>query len=220
MQTPRLNAAFALVAGIAFLQNAVAAEVDVTGTGTFKPPTTEQLATLPADLPFSRADLASGRWTFVVRYEDSTADADPDPYTARYTGAIRSFRVTIGDTTIELPATSAELSVSDGGGASRHRETIRLQATQAASPTRADTLRAGWVQLNQKSRSDDLRGAAGVLASDALPAAATIANLATSSPFDRFFFVQIDSPDGSRKPLLYLSSSQLTVAAARPAGQH
>jgi hypothetical protein len=203
----------ALAAGLA-LQPAAAAEFDVSGSGSFKPLTAEQLDSLPSGLPFSRADLASGRWSFTVRYDDGAADVDADPYAGRYAGAIRSFRVTVGDTTIELPATSAELLVSDGGGAARQRETIRLEA---AAATAAGTLRAGWVQLHQKSRTDDLRGAAGLLAGDAMPAPPAIANLATASPFDRFFYVRIDAADGARKPQLYLSSSRLTVAAAAAA---
>jgi hypothetical protein len=69
-----------------------AAEVKLSGGGTFKPPSAEQLAALPADLGFSRADLASGNWSFSVRYDDSIPDKDPDPYVARYLGAIRAFR--------------------------------------------------------------------------------------------------------------------------------
>jgi len=196
------------MAAVGVVRPSAAAEINLSGTGTFKPPSAEQLASLPADLAFTRADLASGQWSFVVRYEDRTSDADSDPYAGRYLGAIRAFRLTVGSTTIEMPVDQAELSVSDGGFGSPHRESIRLEAKSLAP---YGALRVGWIQLNQRSRSDDLRGAVGALSSDAMPAPSTIANFAASSPFDRFLQLRIDRP-GEARPLLYLSSSRVSVA--------
>jgi hypothetical protein len=210
----RVTAALALTASVGILHPCAAAEINLSGAGTFKPPSPEQLASLPADLAFSRADLASGSWSFFVRYEDRTSDTDPDSYVGRYVGAIRVFRVTVGSTTVELPVDQAELTVSDGGVGFPHRESIRLEARSFAP---YGLVRVGWVQLNQHSRSDDLRGAAGALSSDAMPAPSTIAHLATSSPFDRFLQLRIDRPGGESRPLLYLSSSNVSVAASSAA---
>jgi hypothetical protein len=190
------------------------AEISLSGTGSFKPPAAQQLTNLPADLPFSRADLASGKWAFVVRYDPRAVDVDADPYAGRYAGAIRSFHVTIGASSFELPAVQAELLISDGGAPARHRESIRLEATSALA---AGSLRIGWIQANQKSTADDLRGSAGALASDALPAPSTIANLATASPFDRYLYLRVDPPGAVSRPLLYLSSSNVTVTVVAPA---
>ncbi|MGH6627503.1 MAG: hypothetical protein ACRECD_13375 [Burkholderiaceae bacterium] len=191
-------------------RTSVAAEVRLSGSGSFKPPSAEQLATLPADLGFSRTDLASGSWSFSVRYEDSIPDADPDRYLGRYAGAIRAFRVVIGSTTVDLPVDQAEIVVGDGGGGFPHRESIRLEAKALIS---CGLLRLGWVQVNQQPQGADLRGPAGLLPSDGLPAYAMVANLATASPFDRFLELRIDRPSGESRPLLYLSSSKLSVTA-------
>jgi hypothetical protein len=203
--------ALALTASVGIVRPSAAAEINLTGTGTFKAPSAEQLASLPADLAFSRTDLASGHWSFVVRYDDHTSDADPDPYGGRYLGAIRVFRLTVGSTTVELPVDQAELWVSDGGFGAPHRESIRLEAKSLAP---YGVLRVGWIQLNQRSRSDDLRGATGALSSDAMPAPPTVANLATSSPFDRYLQLRIDRPGDESRPLLYLSSSKVSVTAS------
>jgi hypothetical protein len=196
-------------------QATTSAEVTLSGAGSFKPPAAEQLAGLPAGLPFSRADLASGKWTFSVRYDERAADVDADPYAGRYAGAIRSFRVTVGESTFDLPAEQAELLVSDGGPTVRHRESIRLEAK---SQLAGATLRIGWVQANQKSTADDLRGSAGSLASDALPPASIIANFAAASPFDRYLYLRVDQT-GSVRPLLYLSSSNVSVTVVDPAAR-
>lgn len=210
----RCAAALAATACLGLAQATTSAEIHLSGTGSFKPPSAEQLANLPADLPFSHADLASGKWAFSVLYDDRAADGDADRYAGRYAGAIRSFRVTIGNSSFDLPASQAELLVSDGGGSARHRESIRLEAK---SQLAAGTLRIGWVQANQKSTADDLRGNAGALASDALPAPSTIAGFATASPFDRYLYLRVDPPGSPARPLLYLSSSNVSVAVVEPA---
>jgi hypothetical protein len=205
----------ALTASISMLHPSAAAEIDLSGSGMFKPPSEEQLAGLPADLAFTRTDLASGKWSFFVRYEDRTGDADADPFVGRYVGAIRAFRVTVGSTTVDLPVDQAELAISDGGLGFAHRESIRLAARSVAP---YGLLRVDWVQLNQRARSDDLRGAGGALSSDSMPMPSTIANLATSSAFDRYLQLRIDRPGDSR-PLLYLSSSKLSVTAGSAAAR-
>lgn len=213
---PFVAAALALAASVGIVHPSAAAEINLSGTGTFKPPSADQLASLPADLLFSRADLSSGNWSFFVRYEDGTSDADPDPFVGRYAGAIRVFRVTVGSTTVELPGVEAELTVSDGGFGFGHRESIRLEAK---SSTPHGLLRVGWVQLNQISNRDDLRGAAGALTSDSLPVPSTIASLATSNPFDRFLQLRIDQLGGTSPPMLYLSSSKVAVSAGPAAAR-
>ncbi len=116
------TAAFALAAGIAIPGTSAAAEIGVTGSGTFKPLSAEQLAALPANLAFSRADLASGTWSFSVRYDDGVPDTDPDPYAGRYAGAIRAYRLVVGSTTVDLPVDHAVIVTSDGGGGFPNRD--------------------------------------------------------------------------------------------------
>jgi hypothetical protein len=58
-------------------------------------------------MAFSWADFASGTWSFLVRYEDRTSDADADPYVGRYVRSIRVFRLTVGTTTVDLPVDQA-----------------------------------------------------------------------------------------------------------------
>jgi hypothetical protein len=204
------TAALVLAASVAMPGTSAAAEVKLSGSGTFKPPSAALLATLPADLGFSRADLESGNWSFSVRYEDSIPDADPDPYVGRYAGAIRAFRLVIGGTTVDLPVDQAQIVISDGGGGFSNRESIRVEAKALTS---SGLLRLSWVQVNQQAKGADLRGPAGLLPSDALPAYAMVANLATASPFDRFLELRVDRPGGDPRPLLYLSSSKLSVTA-------
>ncbi len=203
---------FALLIGAVFAQASDAAEIELLGTGTFRPLRPEDMAKLPVSLPFSRTDLASGTWSFRVRYEDRTADSDPDPYVGRYNGAIRAFRMTVGATSLDLPIDGAQLIVSDGGLGFPERESIRMQASVQ---TALGALQVSWMQIHQTAQRTDLRGAPGLLTSDALPAASFLANLPTNRPFDRFLLVRVDSPTQAQ-PLLYLSSSQLTVLA-RPA---
>lgn len=203
-------AALVLTASLAAPRISHAAEIQLVGTGSFKPPSSEQLAALPNDLGFSRSDLASGSWSFSVRYDDSTRDTDPDPYVGRYSGAIRAFRLVIGGTAVDLPVDQAQLIVSDGGGAFSNRESIRLE-TKALWPS--GLLRLSWVQVHQQAKSTDLRGRAGLLSNDAVPAYSVVANLATASPFDRFLELRIDRPGGDPRPLLYLSSSKISVTA-------
>ncbi len=206
-----LPVALALSAGAAFVQ-ASAAEIEVLGLGTFTPPTPDRLANVPADLPFSKADLASGKWSFIVRYEDRTADSDFEPYVGRYGRAIHAFRLTVGSTTIDLPVDHAELIVSDGGLGFPERESIRIE-TRAQTPY--GTIQVGWIQTHQTASRMDLRGAPGLLASDAMPSPSVMAHLPTDRQFDRFLLVRVDSPS-QVQPLLYLSSSQLSVST-RPA---
>lgn len=201
--------ALALAVGVTLAQSSAAAEIELFGTGTFKPPLRERLANLPADLPFSMADLASGSWSFLVRYEDQTRDSDPDPYVGRYAGAIRAFRLTVGATTVDLPVGSAELVVSDGGLGFPERESIRMQTT---AQTTYGAMRVSWIQIHQTASRMDLRGASGLLPSDALPSPSVLANLPTDRLFDRFLLLRVDSPRQAQ-PLLYLSSSLLSVSA-------
>ena len=203
-------AALVFATSVAMPRMGVAAEIMLSGSGSFKPPPAEQLAALPVDLSFSRADLASGSWSFSVGYKDSILDTDPDPYVGRYVGAIRAFRIVIGGTTVDLPVDQAEMVVSDGGSGFSNRESIRLEARTLIA---SGLLRLSWVQVNQQPKGTDLRGPAGALPSDGLPPRSVVANLATASPFDRFLELRIDRPGGESRPLLYLSSSKLSVTA-------
>jgi hypothetical protein len=204
--------ALILMACLGFSQVGSAAEIEIVGSGTYKPPTVEKITALAPDIPFSVADLASGTWSFLVRYEERTPDADPDPYLGRYVGAIRMFRLTLGTTTVEFPADQAQLVVSDGALGVPNRESILLEASFATS---SGVMRVSWSQLNQQPNGPDLRGVPGSLESDALPAPSMIAKLATSSPFDRFLLLRLDRAGGGQ-PLLYISSSNVSVLA-RPA---
>ncbi len=188
----------------------VAAEVVVSGSGSFKPPSATQLAPLPDDSCFSRADLASGKWSLSVRYDDSMTDSNPDPYSGRYVGAFHVFSLVVGGTTVNFPVDQAQILVSDGGGGFPNRESIRLEATTSTS---CGLVHLSWIQINQQPQGTDLRGPAGVLASDALPPYAKVANLPTTSPFDRYLELRIDNPGDGSRPLLYLSSSRLSVTA-------
>jgi hypothetical protein len=200
------------VAAVALPSTSHAADIQLTGAGSFRPPTATQLSSLPSDLGFSRSDLASGQWSFSVRYHDASPDSDPDPLVGRYAGAVRAFRLMVGSTTVDFPVAQAQIVVSDGGGGFPNRELVRVEAT---SPVPSGVLRFSWIQVNQQASGTDLRGAAGVLQSDALPAPAMVANLATASPFDRFVTLRIDRNDvqPSSPPLLYLSTSKLAVTA-------
>lgn len=204
----------ALLMGALSAGPATGAEIEVLGTGTFKPLTPEHVAIIPADLPFSRADLTSGRWSFIVRYEESTADSEPDPHIGRYGRAIRAFRLTVGSTTIDLPVDHAEILISDGGQGFPERESIRIQTS---TPAPYGVIQVAWIQTHQTASRMDLRGAAGLLASDTLPPSSMMAHLPTDRRFDRFFLLRVDSPSQTA-PLLYLSSSQMRVSA-RPAGE-
>jgi hypothetical protein len=205
--------ALAFAASLGFSQTGAAAEIDLSGTGTFKPPSAEQVARLPADLVFTRQDLASGTWSFLVRYEERSSDTDPDPYVGRYKGAIRMFQLTVGATTVNLPVDRAELVVSDGGLGFPYRESVRLEASEQ---TPHGVMRAGWIQLNQPPSQTDLRGAPGVLPSDAMPEPSTVAKLSTHNAFDRFFLLRLDQPGAQSQPLFYISSSDVSVLT-RPA---
>ncbi len=205
-----------VMATIGRSHSVAAAEIDISVTGTFKPPSAEQMANMPADTPFSQADFASGTWSFGVRYEDSTADADPDPFVGRYVGAIHGLRLTVGNTTVDLSTDQADLVVSDGGLSAPNRESIQFEVI-ALKPF--GVMRVSWIQLNQPPNRRDLRGIPGSLTSDELPDPTIVANLTTSSSFDRFLLLRIDRANDASRPLLYISSSKVVVHAAAPVTQ-
>ncbi len=193
---------------------AAAAEVRLRGDAPFKVPAETTLAALPADAPLRAEDVRSGAVSFELNYDDTVGDADPDPWTGRYDRAIRAFRVRIGDTLLEMPVATARLVVSDGGQGRMYRESVEFVADARAG---AFTVQAGWVQLNQAALTADLRGATGVIDGDRLPAAARMVAFPTSGEFDRVFYVRIDAVGGTGRPLLYLSTSRLTVSVVAPA---
>jgi hypothetical protein len=190
---------------------ASAAERTLRGEGSFRAPPEVVLAALPASSPLRAADLRSGALSFEIVYDDGAPDADPDPYGGRYPSAIRAFRVRIGAATLELPLGQAELRVSDGGFGLAHRESLQLLASARHGE---HVLRAGWVQIHQRSVTEDLRGAAGSIVGDAIPDVRTVAAFPTSGEFDRVFFVRLDPLADPRRPALYLSTSTMTVAPA------
>ncbi len=205
--------AAACTAGLALAPTAPAgaAERALRGEGSFRTPSEAVLAALPAASPLRAADLRSGALSFEILYDDAARDADPDPYGGRYPGAIRAYRVRIGTATLELPAAGAELRVSDGGFGLAHRESLQMLASARHGE---HDLRVGWVQIHQRASGEDLRGAAGSIAGDAIPEAHTVAAFPTSGEFDRVFFVRLDPVADPRRPALYLSTSTLTVAPA------
>jgi hypothetical protein len=186
----------------------------VRGDASFKVPADTTLAALPADAPVRAADLRGGTLSFELSYDDATPDADADPWTGRYERAIRVFRVRIGDTLLDMPVSSARLVISDGGQGRMHRESVQFVADARSG---GYTVQAGWVQLNQAAMTADLRGAAGVLDGDRLPAPSRLVALPTSGEFDRVFYLRIDVPGDAARPLLYLSTSKLSVGLAVPA---
>jgi hypothetical protein len=205
-------ATLALAAGLLAVHGAAtAAEVRLRGDATFRVPADPVLAALPADGPLRAEDLRSGSLAFEITYDDATPDAEPDPYAGRYAGAIRGFRVRIGNAWIDLPASGAQLLVSDGGFGMAYRESVQLIGSARHG---AFVLRAGWVQINQASTAADLRGAPGALDGDRLPAAQALIDFRSSGEYDRAFFVRLDPEGDSRRPLLWLSTSSLRVVAA------
>ncbi len=199
-----------LAVGLASAMPSAATEVEIAGAGSFKPLSSDRLARLPQGAAFSQADLASGALSFRVRYENSAPDADPDFYVGRYDRAVRAVQLTVGATTIALPPENVELVVSDGGLGFPDRESVRVKSWLA---TPAGVVRFSWVQSNQAADRKDLRGAPGSLSSDALPEHSVLANLATSSRFDKFIVFELSAPTDVQ-PLVYVSSSQVSVAAA------
>ncbi len=176
---------------------------------TFKPLTPDRLAKLPQGAVFSAADLSSGALSFRVRYEDSTQDTDPDFYVGRFDRAVREVQLTVGSTTIALPAENVELVVSDGGLGFPERESVRVKSWLA---TPSGIVRFSWIQSNQASDRKDLRGAPGSLAGDALPEQTVFANLAATNRFDKFVVLELSAP-AQALPLVYVSTSKVTVAA-------
>ncbi|MFZ4758067.1 MAG: hypothetical protein ACOYLX_07860 [Burkholderiaceae bacterium] len=190
---------------------AEAAERVLRGEATFKAPAEAVIARLPAGSPIPIADLRSGTLSFEIVYDDAAPDAEPDAYGGRYPTAIRGYRVRIGSTTLELPSTGTELRVSDGGFGLTYRESVQLLATARHGD---HDLRVGWVQINQRASTEDLRGPAGAIAGDAIPDPRTLVAFPTSGEFDRVFFVRLDPVTDPRRPALYLSTSTMTVAPA------
>lgn len=184
------------------------------GDASFRVPADTTLAALPADAPVRAADLRGGTLSFELSYDDATPDAEADPWTGRYERAIRAFRVRIGDTLLDMPVSSARLVVSDGGQGRMYRESVQFVADARSG---GYTVQAGWVQLNQAAMTTDLRGVAGVLDGDRLPTPSRLVALPTSGEFDRAFFLRIDAPGDASRPLLYLSTSKLSVGLAAPA---
>ncbi len=199
-----------LAVGVAVAMPCAATELEMVGAGSFKPLPSDQLAKLPQGAVFSQADLSSGALSFRVRYEDSAPDADPDFYVGRYDRAIRAVQLTVGATTINLPPENVELIVSDGGLGFPDRESVRVKSWLS---TPAGVLRFSWVQSYQAADRKDLRGAPGSLSGDALPERSVLANLVTSSRFDKFIVLELSAP-ADVQPLVYISSSQVSVAAA------
>ena len=203
-------AALGLVGGAALMQTSAAAEMELVGTGTFKPPQPELTANVPVGFMFTKSDLASGTWSFAVRYEDRTPDSDPDPYVGRYGGAVRACRLRVGSTTVDLPVDQGEILISDGGLGFPERESIRVQVT---SRTPYGVIQVAWVQIHQTATRADLRGGPGLLASDALPRPSLLADLPTDRRFDKYLLLRLDSSTQAQ-PLLYLSSSTLSVSGS------
>lgn len=184
-----------------------AKEVEIFGTSTFKALSSDQLAKLPQGAVFTRGDLSSGALSFRVRYEDSTPDTDPDFYVGRFNRAVREIQLTVGSTTIALPAENVELLVSDGGLGFPDRESVRVKSWLA---TPSGIVRFSWIQSNQSPDRKDLRGARGSLPGDALPEQSVLANLATSNRFDKFIVLELSAP-AQVSPLVYVSTSQVSA---------
>ncbi|RPH46792.1 MAG: hypothetical protein EHM87_00930 [Burkholderiales bacterium] len=194
---------------------ATAADVRLRGDAPFRVPAQAMLAALSPDAPVRAEDVRSGALSFELSYDDAVVDADPDPYTGRYDRAIRSFRVRIGETLLDMPVSTARLVVSDGGEGRMHRESVQVVADARAG---AFTVQAGWVQLNQSAPTADLRGSAGVIDGDRLPAPGRLIAFPTSGEFDRVFYLRIDAVGAAGRPVLYLSTSRLSVSVAPPSG--
>jgi hypothetical protein len=216
VRTAAVRTAALCTAAIAWLAPAVGAERALRGEARFEPPPAAALAALPAASPLSAADLRSGHLSFEIVYDDAARDADPDPYGGVYPGAIRAFRVRVGATTLELPAAGAELRVSDGGFGMAHRESVQMLAVARHGGW---DLRVGWVRINQRASTEDLRGRPGSLHGDAIPEPGAMLAFATSGEFDHVVFMRLDPAGETRRPALYLSTSTLTVAPATPASR-
>ena len=209
-----LAAPFALCAALlAASSPAAAAEVRLRGDAPFKVPAEAMLAALTAEAPVRAEDVRTGSLSFELIYDDAVVDADPDPWTGRYDRAIRAFRVRLGDTLLDMPVSTARLVVSDGGQGRMYRESVQLIGDARAG---AFTVQVGWVQLNQAALTADLRGPAGVIDGDRLPPPARLVSVPTSGEFDRVFYLRVDAVGGAGRPLLYLSTSRLSVAVATP----
>jgi hypothetical protein len=200
---------------------ASAADHSLRGEAPLRAPSAEAIAALPTDAPLSADDLRSGRLTFDIVYDDQARDTDPDRHVGRYPVAIRSFRVRIGGTSFDLPPQRSEFRVSDGGVGMHHRESLLVHGSL---PHGRYLLQAGWIQLNQRSPDTDLRGSAGALAGDGLPGPDAMLGFAASSPFDRVFYLRLDPLSAGdagtpARPLLYLSTSSLTVTRAQEPGR-
>lgn len=196
---------------IAYAGNTLAAETGVTGQGSFRPPNAP--ITVPADSPFSAADLSSGRISFVIRWDTAAADRDPNLYRGSYAGAIKQFTVRIGATEIELAVNGAVIEVSDGGDVS-HREFVKLQASQVLG---AHTIKVGFMSLNEITKTGDLRGSAGRLAGDGLPNGEQLVAFQPTGRFDRGFFVTMNKNAEPRSFPIYLQTSDIEITSATTA---
>jgi hypothetical protein len=183
----------------------------VSATGTLRAPSDGRATTWPSTVGFTAADVATGRWSMEVVLDRAARDTDPDPWVGRYIGAVRSARITLGDATLQLPAAAMQVTVSDGGLGAPWRESVRIEV--AVPQPDGDVLRVAWVQLNPQATTHELRGAAGCLSGDALPAPAAYEALQAASPFDSFLLVRLDPPEAGARPRAYVASSIATVAA-------
>ena len=178
------------------------------GSGTFKANAAVQAANLPAELPFSQADLASGLISFEIRWEDTAPDSASDIYEGVYRGAIKQFRVKIGNTELTLPVQEALIKVSDGGFGKVNRESVRIETAQSFGRF---SLSAGWILNNEQASTADLRGAPGVLDSDQAPSAARLARFVASGPYDKAFFVVLKDSDSATLYPVYINTSSFKI---------
>lgn len=182
---------------------ALAAETGISGQGRFRPPA--EATSLPPESPFSAQDLASGQVSFRIRWDDAATDRDASPWRGQYPGAIRQFTLRIGQTEVDLPLEQASFEVNDGADAP-FREFVRIQVRHALG---AHTLTVGWVTINERSKTDDLRGAAGQLHADRLPGGEQLLAIQPDGRFDRSLFVTLSSPTEARRFPIYLQTAAI-----------
>lgn len=186
-----------------------AAESGVEGSGTFRWRPGEVV--LPPDSPFSAADLASGKVSFAIRWDDQTTDREPDPTLGVYPGAVRQFVLRIGGKEVTLPVEASRVEVSDGGQGAAQRETLRVEGARRFGDY---VLTVGWLQVNEGAPKADLRGAAGALATDRLPDAGAAAAFKASGPFDRCLYVTLRWPGGNPVYPIWVQTSSIEVRAS------
>lgn len=201
-------AAAALIACLA-APSARAAETGVAGSGTFRWRPGE--VALPPVSPFSAADLASGKLSFAIRWDDAATDRDPDPSLGVYPEAVRQFVLRIGDTQVTLPVETTRIEVSDGGQGAVQRETLRVEGSRRYGDY---LLTVGWLQVNEVSTRSDLRGQAGALPGDRLPDAGTAVSFKAAGPFDRCVYVTLRWPGGNPVYPIWVQTSAIDVKAS------